>query len=66
MAEPEAFPPGLAAPAARALANAGITTLEQLADVSERELRQLHGMGPNAIGKLRAALEARGLSFKPA
>jgi hypothetical protein len=25
---------------------------------------QLHGMGPNALGKIREALKAQGLSFK--
>jgi len=57
------FPAGLAKPALRALANAGFTSLEQIAKVSEAELLKLHGMGPNAIGKLRLALESRGLTF---
>ena len=56
--------PKLAAPARRALARAGYTTLEQLADVSESELSRLHGMGPNALGALREALAQRGLSFR--
>ena len=55
----------LAAPAMRALHGAGYTTLEQLAKVSEGDLRPLHGMGPNALKKLREALAQRGLSFKP-
>ena len=56
--------PKISAPAQRALAAAGITTLEQVAAISEAELSQLHGMGPNAIGKLREALKERGLSFR--
>lgn len=55
--------PKLAAPARRALSGAGYTRLEQLARVSEAELKKLHGMGPNAIEQLRRALAERGLSF---
>ena len=57
------FPVGLAAPARRALAGAGYSRLEQLSRVSEAEIRQLHGIGPNALDQLRRALAARGLSF---
>ena len=57
------FPAGLAAPARRALAGAGYSRLEQLAKVSEAELKKLHGMGPKALGQLRQALSAKGLSF---
>ena len=55
--------PKLSQPAHRALAGAGYTRLEQLAKVSESDLKKLHGIGPKAIHELRAALEARGLSF---
>lgn len=47
----------------RALSAAGVSSLEQLAGWSEAELLALHGMGPKAIGLLRAGLEARGLRF---
>lgn len=57
------FPAKLAAPAQRALAGAGFTRLEELAKVSETDLKKLHGIGPNALKKLRDALEAIGLSF---
>ncbi len=56
--------PKIGAPAARALEAAGYTNLKQLTRVTEAELAQLHGMGPNALGKLRDALKAEGLSFK--
>jgi len=56
--------PRLAAPAQRALAGAGITSLKQLTRWSEADLKQLHGMGPNALGKLRQALADKGLSCK--
>jgi hypothetical protein len=57
------LPAGLAAPARRALAGAGFTRLEQLSKASEAELMQLHGMGPNAMKKIRAALRAAGLAL---
>ena len=60
---PAAFPK-IGAPATRALEAAGYTSLKQLTKVSEAELGQLHGMGPNALGKLREALKTKGLSFK--
>jgi DNA-directed RNA polymerase alpha subunit len=55
--------PKIATPAQRALQSIGITTLKQLTRVTEAELLQLHGMGPNALGKLRQALAEKGLSF---
>lgn len=54
---------GLAKPAQRALANAGIKSLAQLAKKSEAEIAALHGMGPNALATLRRTLSANGLSF---
>ena len=54
----------LAAPARRALEKEGITSLKQLSTLSENALLQLHGMGPGSLPKLRAALDAVGLSFK--
>ena len=56
----------LAAPARRALEGAGLTTLAKLARRSEAQLMQLHGMGPNAITKLRASLQKAGFNFKNA
>ena len=55
--------PRIGAPATRALAAAGFTELGQLAGVPEADLSRLHGMGPKALGVLREALEARGLSL---
>jgi hypothetical protein len=59
------FPRGVAKPALRALFAAGLTTLDQLAHVSEPELSELHGMGPKAVAALRTALKAKGLHFRP-
>ena len=64
--EPASDFPKLAAPARRALATAGYTRLEQLAQVSEAEVMRLHGMGPKALEQLRQALKAKGLSFAEA
>ena len=53
----------LAAPAQRALKAAGYTTLDQLAKVKQSEIARLHGLGPNALTRLRQELAAHGLSF---
>ena len=55
---------GLSAPARRALEGAGLTTLAKLAKKTEAQVSELHGMGPNAISKLRASLKENGLSFR--
>lgn len=60
----DALPPGLAAPARRALAGAGITQLEQFTKMTEADLSKLHGMGPKALGIIRAALKERAQAFK--
>lgn len=53
----------LAKPAQRALANAGITSLQQLAKYSEEEIALLHGIGPNALRQIKQAFQEKGLSF---
>ena len=58
-----AFPP-IGGPALRALANAGIRSLDQLAKWSERDLFELHGMGPKGARMLKEALEAEGRRFR--
>ena len=54
------LPVGLAAPARRALAGAGIETLDQLAKLSEAELRRFHGVGPSAVKLLLEAVRKSG------
>jgi predicted flap endonuclease-1-like 5' DNA nuclease len=56
----------LSAPARRALAGAGITSLEQLSRLTEADVARLHGMGPNAMAKLREMLAAQGRAFAKA
>jgi hypothetical protein len=48
----------------RALASAGVRSLADLTRWTEAELATLHGMGPKALGALRAALEASGRTFR--
>jgi hypothetical protein len=57
------LPEGLAAPARRSLATLGITALREITTFTEDELRLMHGMGPKALDRLRAALEEKGWSF---
>lgn len=61
----DGFPRGVGKPALRALLAAGLTSVEQLTQVSLAELAALHGMGPKSISMLRAALIAKGTDFRP-
>lgn len=54
----------ISAPARRALERENIKTLEDLAKRTEREIINLHGMGPGTLPKLIKALKDNGLSFK--
>lgn len=56
--------PKLSAPARRALATVGVTQLEHLTSHTEREIKNLHGMGPTGMKELREALAQKGLAFK--
>jgi DNA-directed RNA polymerase alpha subunit len=53
----------LAKPAQRALANAGINSLEELSELSEKEFMKLHGIGKNALQKLKPKMSEKGLAF---
>ena len=53
------LPTALGKPALRALAGAGYTHLDQLADLDSAELGRLHGVGPKALRLLAKALAAR-------
>ena len=54
----------LAHPAQRALVNAGISSLEDLTRYSEREIAQLHGIGRNALEKIRVILLESNFHFR--
>ena len=61
----EDLPAGLGQPALRALAAEGITNLTDFTKINEIDLAKLHGIGPNALGKIKVALDEHGLSFLP-
>jgi len=50
--------------ATREFALHGITSLEQVASHSKKELLAIHGVGPKAIAILADALAAKGLDFE--
>ena len=54
---------GLAAPARRALVDAGLTKVTQLSKWRRTAIADLHGMGPNALKKIEIAMSKRGLKF---
>lgn len=58
------LPKGLAKPAIRALEAEGIRVLEDLQGITEKELKELHGIGKRAMETLKSAMEEKGLSFK--
>lgn len=58
------FPQKLGAPALRALANAKIKGLSQLGRYTEKEIADLHGMGPKGMVMLKEALKKKKLGFK--
>jgi predicted flap endonuclease-1-like 5' DNA nuclease len=60
------LPANLSQPARRALTEAGLTRLDQIAGRSTQELLRLHGVGPKAIRLLKEALAERGMSFSTA
>ena len=56
---------GLSAPARRALVNAGVLKLNDLAKKSRSEIAKLHGMGPSGVRILdRALKKSKGLKWR--
>jgi hypothetical protein len=62
--EPGTPLPRIGAGATRALTAHGVVRLEQLAGLGAAEVQALHGVGPYALGRLREAMDAAGLSFR--
>lgn len=58
------LPASIGKPATRALANAGLTTLDQIATRTRAELLALHGVGPKAVRILADALTEQGMSLR--
>lgn len=55
--------PSIGRPATNALISSGFIYLEDLARISEKELSDMHGVGPKAVVILKAELEARKLKL---
>ena len=55
---------GLAAPARRALINDGLFELSDLRKTSLAAVKEVHGMGPNAIRILTTEMKKADLSFR--
>ncbi len=55
--------PKTSAPAKRALDASGVLHLEDLSRFTEKEVSELHGMGPKVMNILKQAMEAAGISF---
>lgn len=53
----------LARPAQRAILSTDVATLEQLAEMTEDEISNLHGIGKNALEIVKSTLEENGLSL---
>ena len=58
------LPKAIGRPATQALISAGITTLTQVAELTEAELLAMHGVGPKAVRVLSEALSATGRRLK--
>jgi hypothetical protein len=56
--------PELAAPAMRALDSINIKSLKGLTKKTEKEIMDLHGMGPKAMRMLKEEMEENGVEFK--
>ncbi|MGH8881903.1 MAG: hypothetical protein ACRD0P_31900 [Stackebrandtia sp.] len=65
-ADPETddLPAAIGNPAKRALREAGVTSLRQVASWTADQLLDLHGVGPRAVTALTRALVDRGLSLR--
>jgi hypothetical protein len=55
------LPAGIAAPARRALAQAGVETLEQVVELGLRRLSAMHGMCARTLAQLQDAMDDHGL-----
>lgn len=53
----------LSSPARNALVHEGVDTLQKLSLYTEKEILNIHGIGPASLPKLRSSLEEEGLSF---
>lgn len=54
----------LSAPARNALEHQNITSLEKLSEFTEREILNIHGIGPASMPILKKALQDKNFQFK--
>jgi DNA-directed RNA polymerase alpha subunit len=54
----------LSAPAERAIQSTGVKTVEALAEMSEKEIMELHGIGKHGMETIKAFMAENGLSLK--
>jgi hypothetical protein len=54
----------LAKPAVRAIQNAGLTSLNDIASFSEKDFSNLHGIGKNVMSIVQQVLSENCLNFK--
>ena len=57
------LPAGLAAPARRTLAQAGVETLEHLVPLGRRRLAGMPGICPRTLAQLQDAMDEQGLEL---
>jgi len=57
------LPAGLAAPARRSLAHAGVETLEHLVPLGRRQLAGMPGICPRTLAQLQDAMDEHGLEL---
>jgi hypothetical protein len=57
------LPAGLAAPARKSLAHAGIETLEHLVQLGRRRLAVMPGVCPRTLAQLQDAMDEHGLKL---
>lgn len=65
MSEETELPTSMGNVARRALAQQGLTRLDQFDGASERALLAIHGVGPKAVRILREHLESLGAALEP-
>ncbi|MCB5275173.1 hypothetical protein BJG92_02721 [Arthrobacter sp. SO5] len=58
------LPRGIAAPARKSLAHAGVETLEQLVQLGEHRLAGMAGVCPRTMAQLQDALDDHGLTLR--
>lgn len=59
------LPRSIGRPASSALNDRGIHIMEQVAELTEKELLAIHRVGPKAVSILKETLAKSGLSLRP-